>query len=66
MEFLPAFDFLKDVVPDHTPCEYHEEMNTKSGVVPLPVLLKDEDRYIDSLLYSKKLAAVKLNCAFTI
>ena len=33
VEFLPAFDFLKDVVPHHTPCEYHEEMNTKSVVV---------------------------------
>ena len=47
MEFLPAYDFLKDVVPDHTPCEYHEEMNTKSVVVPLPVLLKDEKKYAE-------------------
>ena len=47
MEFLPAFDFLKDVVPDHTICEYHQEMNTKSVVVPLPVLLKDEKKYAE-------------------
>lgn len=47
VEFLPAFDFLQDVAPDHTPCEYHEEMNTKSVVVPLPVLLKDEKKYAE-------------------
>ena len=47
VEFFPAFDFLKDFVPDHTPCEYHTEMSTKSVVVPLPVLLKDEKKYAE-------------------
>ena len=47
VEFFPAFDFLKDFVPDHTPCEYHTEMRTKSVVVPLPVLLKDEKKYAE-------------------
>ena len=46
MEFLPAFDFLKDVVLI-IHLEYYEEMNTKSVVVPLPVLLKDEKKYAE-------------------
>ena len=47
VESLPAFDFLKPVVPAHTPCQYQEEMSTKSVVVPLPVLLKDEKKYAE-------------------
>ena len=47
VEFLPAFDFLKDVVADYTSCEYHEEIKTKSVVVQLPVLLKDEKKYAE-------------------
>ena len=71
VEFLPAFDFLKDVVPDHTPCEYHEEMNTKSVVVPVPVLLKDEKNYAevvdvldDSLSSGHMKSTVRLACVF--
>lgn len=47
VEVFSAFDFLKDVVPDHTPCEYHKEMSTKSVVAPLPVLFKDEKKYAE-------------------
>ena len=47
IESLPAFDFLKTVVPGHTPCQYQEEMSTKSVVVPLPVLMKDEKKYAE-------------------
>ena len=47
VEFLPAFDFLQDVVADHTSCEYHEEIKTKSVVVQVPVLLKDENKYAE-------------------
>ena len=47
VEFFPEFDYLKDFVHDHTTCEYHKEMSTKSVVVPLPVLLKDEKKYAE-------------------
>ena len=45
-ESFPAFDFLKDVFPDHTNCQYPREMSSRSVVVPLPVLMKDE-KYSD-------------------
>ena len=35
------FDFLKEVDPASTPCQYAEEMNSQSVIVPLPVLTKD-------------------------
>ena len=37
-----SFDFLKEVVPARTPCQYAEEMSSQSVVVPLPVLVKDK------------------------
>ncbi|XP_068685296.1 uncharacterized protein [Montipora foliosa] len=46
-EFLPAFEFLKGVVPAKTPCQYEVEMSTASVVVPLPVLMKDEKKYAE-------------------
>ena len=46
-ECFPSFDFLKDVVPAHTICQYPEEMSSQSTVVPLPVLMKDEKKYAD-------------------
>ena len=46
-ECFPSFDFLKDVVPAHTICQYPEEMSSQSIVVPLPVLMKDEKKYAD-------------------
>ena len=46
-EQFPAFDFLKDIVAEHSPCQYQEEMKEKSVVVPLPVLMKDEKKYAD-------------------
>ena len=46
-ECFPSFDFLKDVVPAHTTCQYPEEMSSQSVVVPLPVLMKDEKKYAD-------------------
>ena len=41
-EWFSAFDFFKEILPAHTPCQYQHEMNLKSVVVTLPVLLKDE------------------------
>ena len=46
-EEFPAFDFLVDVVPTRTPCQFQAEMGTQSVVVPLPVLMKDEKKYSD-------------------
>ena len=46
-EEFPAFDFLVDVVPTRTPCQYQAEMGSQSVVVPLPVLMKDEKKYSD-------------------
>ena len=46
LEFLPAFSFLKDVIPI-VPSKYEKEMCQKSLVVPLPVLMKDEKKYAD-------------------
>ena len=46
-ESFPAFDFLKEIRPSHTPCQYQCEMNFNSVVVTLPVLLKDETKYAD-------------------
>ena len=40
-ESFPAFNFLIDVLPAHTACQYSAEMRTQSVVVPLPVLMKD-------------------------
>ena len=46
-EEFPTLDFLVDVVPTRTPCQYQAEMGTQSVVVPLPVLMKDEKKYSD-------------------
>ena len=46
-EWFPAFDFFKEILPSRTPCQYQLEMNFKSAVVTLPVLLKDEKQYAD-------------------
>ena len=39
---LPAFRFLSDLVPPDLPVQYRDEMSTRSDVIPLPVLMKDE------------------------
>ena len=44
---FPAFNFVRDVLPAHTACQYSAEMRTQSVVVPLPVLMKDEKKYSD-------------------
>ncbi|KAJ7381464.1 hypothetical protein OS493_001602 [Desmophyllum pertusum] len=43
-ELFPSFDFLKEILPAHTPCQFPEEMSYQSVVVPLPVLMKDEKK----------------------
>jgi hypothetical protein len=45
-QYFPAFKFLEDLVPAHLPHEHTEAINTKSVVVPFPVLMKDE-KYSD-------------------
>ena len=46
-ESFPAFDFLKDVLPGHTDCQYPREMSSQSVVVSLPVFMKDEKKHSD-------------------
>ena len=45
-DLFPAFQFLSGVVPVRTPCQYQAEMSIISEVVPLPVLMKDEKKYV--------------------
>ena len=40
-EFFPAFKYLEHLVPVHLPHANQEAMNTKSNVIPFPVLLKE-------------------------
>ena len=46
-EFFPVFGFLKEIVPAHLPTNYSNYMGTKSVVIPLPVLMKDEKKYAE-------------------
>lgn len=46
-ELFPSFDFLKEILPAHTPCQFPEEMSYQSVVVPLPVLMKDGKKNAD-------------------
>ena len=44
---FPKLSFLADLIPKHIPHQYSEEMNVKSEVITLPVLMKDEKKYAD-------------------
>lgn len=46
-EFFPAFKFLQDLVPARLPHANNQAMDTKSTVVPFPVLIKDEKKYAE-------------------
>lgn len=48
-QLFPAFQFLSGVVPVRTPYQYQAEMSTVSEVVPLPVLMKDEKKYVEDV-----------------
>ena len=54
-ESFPAFDFLKDVLPDHTDYQYPREMSSQSVVLPLSVFMKDEKKYSDMVDVSDQL-----------
>ena len=41
------FHFLTDIIPAHTSCRYQQEMASQSVIVPLPLLKKDEKKYLD-------------------
>lgn len=44
-EHFPAFAMFKPYVPQATDCCHAEVMSTKSAVVTMPVLMKDEKKY---------------------
>lgn len=46
-ELFPSFNFLKDIHPAHTPCQYAVDMSSQSLAVLLPVSVKDEKKYSD-------------------
>ena len=46
-EHFPAFAKFKPYIPKATECQHHEEMSTKSEVITMPVLMKDEKKYAE-------------------
>ena len=44
-EHFPAFAMFKPYVPQTTDCHHAKEMSSKSVVVTMPVLMKDEKKY---------------------
>ena len=44
-ENFPAFDKFKACIPQTTDCQHAKEMATKSNVVIMPILMKDEKKY---------------------
>jgi hypothetical protein len=46
-EHLPAFEMFKEHTPQVTECVHAEEMSTRSEVVTMPVVLKDEKKYAE-------------------
>jgi len=41
---IPAFSWLKNVLPEHIPHEYSHQMSQKSTVYALPLLMKNETK----------------------
>lgn len=48
-EYMPCFQWLKELLPDHLPHRRTEEMAKKSDVFMLPLLFKDEKRSADCI-----------------
>ena len=46
-EHFPAFAKLKPYIRKATECQHHDEMSTKSEVITMPVLMKDEKKYAE-------------------
>ena len=46
-ELFPSFSMFKQYIPESTECVYKREMSTKSHVVTMPIILKDEKKYSD-------------------
>ena len=46
-EHFPAFSMFEQYVSGKTDCIYKKEMSTKSEVVTMPVLIKDEKKYAE-------------------
>lgn len=48
-DFIPALAFVKSVIPDHIDHRYQNEMSQKSTIISLPMQLKDEKKYDDTV-----------------
>ncbi|XP_028417961.1 uncharacterized protein LOC114542661 [Dendronephthya gigantea] len=46
-QYFPAFSMFEHFIPKSTECMYKQEMSTKSDVLTMPILLKDEKKYSD-------------------
>ena len=46
-EHFPAFAMFRNYLPTSTSCEYPNEMASKSVVLTMPVVMKDEKKYSD-------------------
>jgi hypothetical protein len=46
-EHFPAFEMFKQYTPQVTECAYAKEMSTRSEVITMPVVMKDEKKYAE-------------------
>ena len=46
-EHFPFFGFFKQYLPKSTNCAYEKEMATKSEVITMPIVMKDEKKYAE-------------------
>lgn len=49
VSYIPALSFMKSVIPNHIEHKYQKEMSQQSTIVPLPMQLKDEKHYDDTV-----------------
>ncbi|XP_028412544.1 uncharacterized protein LOC114535436 [Dendronephthya gigantea] len=49
VQYLPAFGAFKTIVPTHIDHVYQDEMSKQSVIVPLPIQMKDEKSYADTV-----------------
>lgn len=66
---MPGFRWLQNVLPVHIPHQHSQQMATKSTVLPLELILKDEKKYEDCfsiLLEVQRMLSVDLQGELTV